>query len=535
MKDSSFLFLFAACFLSFLCGKTHAKLITSDWHALKSYEKIISCFSNEKPFYGQRSWTEQSIADHLKRLSAAPSPLCPAEQVDDLFRKVRNALPRATDQSTSNLIFLPIRNVAIDYAYLHTGFSSFVQNTVGGIDANIDTFREYKRGDLWGAGHDFKIVTEHELRWNPLHLTFFLRPQADLLMTKTFGYENVRLNLSEANLVYESPSLTFIAGRSPLVWGQSEYGGFLFSENARALDHIQATNSRPFRLPWIFKVLGRWKTSFVFGTLGPKQRYPWTLFTGLSLGLKPTQNSEINLSHAFEFGGEGANSISFFQGIREFFGFIPSLSQTSRLGVNKISSLHGRYHFDKFMGLQTYAEYAMDDSNVTGGLRALKKHFTYNSSYKIGLYFIRPFESLSDDLRIELAKTAPLAYRHGEFSSGWTINENILGDPLGPDGTSVTLSWGHTWTDQYSTVLRHHLKRRDSDSYALSADGYSAFVTQDGLSESRTGIDLTNQIALSNTLLKVGIGYEWVKNRGFITQNQSHYYINMGVNIPFSN
>lgn len=519
MKNNFIIFLFFLLF-SF---SAKAKIITSDWPYLKIYEKLISCGVISPPFYGQRLWSEKRIYKAIKTAKTSQNhSYCSDKTLAVLFDQIA-AFEKKEDIIQKKSFYANwLRNVEAEYFFLSGGDTNYSNNNSGLINAIINTFRENQQGRLLGIGHNISFHTEHELRWKTLKFTGFLEPRADLLFhNKLQNIDDYRLTLHQGYAFFDLWKLQILIGRVPLIWGQGQYGGLLFSENARPLDHLQITH-HPFQFPWLFKHLGKWKFSYIFGTLGPEQFFPWTMFTGLSIGLKPIEELEFNLSHVIHFGGESSPDLDFQTGVQEFFGFIPFISQSSKGGSNKLTSLNARFFLSKLWGFQGYVEYFMDDSNLSGGLQALKKHFFHNSSYKVGLYLTRFLNSIDDSLRLDFTSTAPIAYRHGPFQSGWTINQNIIGDALGPDGLAISLQWQHDWSTTQKTILQTQWINRNSDRYSVTPDGLRVSVSNPQPNETRLPLEVIYKHDFLHFTLDTSLGYEYTHNYQFIQDNSQN-------------
>lgn len=497
-----------------------AKVIASDWPYLRVYEKLVSCGEISVPFYGQRLWTEKEISRQLRSIDPDnPRGTCPPDTLRSFLEKMRPLSDKNVEKEISNVTWL--KQAGFEYELLSGDSSPYPANDVGFIDADIRTFNENEGGRFLGEGHGFALSSQHEFYFKPLRVLGFVEPRADLLVSESFqSISDQRLTFQQAYAFFAPWKLQINVGRSPLVWGQGEYGGFLFTENARPLDHIEITHV-PFRLPSFLKYIGKLKLTYVFGTLGPEQTYPWTLFTGLSIGVKPIEQFEFIVSHVVQFGGQGAPSITPSAGIRDFFGFIPFISQSAQSGSNKLTSLNTRVFFNSLYGFQGYLEYFMDDANLSGQGAAMRKHFFHNSSYQTGFYLTRFLNSPDDALRVEFTSTAPITYRHGIFQSGWTANRDIIGNALGPDGLRLQANWSHDWTETLTTDLRASWASRKADRYAVAANGLDVSVTQDNPAESRYSLFLKGSYVFKNPSFAadLGFGYEYVLNYHFSANN----------------
>ncbi len=101
----------------------------------------------------------------------------------------------------------------------------------------------------------------------------------------------------------ENWELTF--GKQSLWWGTARGGAFLFSDNADPINMFRASRVTPFRLPWLFRLMGPVKLDLFFGQLSGNVFPPRPLIHGEKISFKPTPNLELGWSRTSEFGGVG--------------------------------------------------------------------------------------------------------------------------------------------------------------------------------------------------------------------------------------
>lgn len=516
---------FLLCVSIFSEQNAYAQMIEPNSQVFVFYRKLISCGVIRDAFYGQHDWTEQEVRAKVSSLSTVESK-CSADDVESWKNFILNKIPERKKRVQLDAL----KEAQFRYSYLPGGDTRYTNNNRGVIDAIANTFREGQQGRLLGVGNQIDLMSQHRFFWGDQ--SFVLAPRFSLLFSKNLNsYDDALVTLDQGYGLFEFWKLRALVGRSNIPWGQGHDGGMIFSSNARNIDHLYLTHKNPFRLPFFLKHLGQWKWSYVFGNLGPDQFFPWTSFTGFSLSLKPATMIEIGLSHIFEFGGRGSNDLSPTNGLREFFGFVPAfgISNSSGLGSNKLTSVQARLNFPSFMAGQAYFEYFMDDSNV-GQFDGWAKHFAHNSSYKLGVLFDCFFESCRDSVRLEFTRNSPIAYRNGEFLSGWSLNQQILGHPAGPDSNRFLVSWNRDWNELWQSRLDLILTWRESNQYVLSADGLHAFVSVDGAEENRKTLQAFLARSLGDFELSFLGGYEFIKNRGFVLgQNLHSGFVQTGV------
>lgn len=497
-----------------------SRIITPDSPLIAPYNRLISCGEINNVVYGQRLWTTQDIQKQTSAIDPInPKGWCDADTVLLLTAQLTKLLNLSPRQPEKKWQFKAIENASLKYHFLSGGNASFINNNRGQIQSTINSFREYQHGRNLGTGQQLSLSTEHELVYK--NLSLFLKPRIDALFSKNLsGIDTYAIFPEQGYGLVDIGPLRFLAGRAPLLWGEGEHGGFLFSDNARPLEQFQMTHPMPFRLPWIFSHMGQWKLASFFATQGPEQTFPWGFLAGLNVSYLPTADLQFHLHHAIQFGGQNAQSIGLFSGMREFFGFIPLISQTTQGGANKLTAASLRYRFHRAMGSQLYLEYGMDDSNLSNNFRAIKKHLEHNSLYRGGLWLSCLFNSCRDSARFEIVVNDPIAYRSGQFTKGWTQNNFILGDALGPDGAKAHFDYGHDWENDSKTRIDFNILHRQSNVYTVGADGITVTVTTYGPRERRMNWIITQDFPLGPFQISTNFGYEHIHNFNFINGNR---------------
>ncbi|OVE81894.1 hypothetical protein BVY03_02455 [bacterium K02(2017)] len=534
MRKFFYFFLFVFIFVPLI---SHSKLVDQNFPYLDEYNRLVSCEIIDRPFYGQRFWTESKIAAQLSKIDVNKvSAHCPGLDVQSVLNQLKPFLDQQKlIKKNKGTHFKWIDKLSTSYRFLPKGDSNYNNNNRGQINSIINTFREDKQGEVLGLGHALKINSAHNFSYKFQELV--MKPAFDVLVSNSFNQiHDYRFTLDEGYLLFDVWHFNILLGRAPVIWGQRPEGGPIFTLNSRAIDQIQITHKNPFRLPWFFKHFGTLKVSTIAGNLGPDQQtFSWNYFAGLSLGIKPIKHLEYNLSHIFQFGGTGNGIPGIIPFTREFLGFFPQFSDVGIRGTNKLTELNMRYYIPSLMGFQGYLSYFMDDSNVSNG-PAFKKHFLHNSSYQAG-FFISCFAfSCSDIVRAEFTSSSPIAFRHNEFLDGWTINKNIIGDPSGPDSYRFFVTWKRDWSQFLKTRLKLQWISRENKTYTINANGISVDTTFDGPAENRYTVLASHQYQFPQTRYRMNgaIGYEYIKNYQFVANaSVNSFLLELGLSYLF--
>ncbi len=496
----------------FLTPVARAELIDSRWQHFRDYERLVTCGVIDTPFFADRYWTKNKIAQALTKIKNNPQENeCNFLDAEEILSRLDDFVKNENALHGSKIKAVPLGEVEAQFRFNNTGNSTYLDNNRGLMNATINTFGENKFGQVLGTGNQFQISSTHRLVWGDQEL--YLSPRAGVLFSSELDdYQKNVLTVDEAYALFNFGRFYLAMGRSPLIWGQSDYGGLIFSQNARALDHIRVGTNDGFYLPWVFKHIGKINAAMYFGNLGPEQFHAWGYFTGLSIVVKPTRRLELAMLHNVQFGGSGAPSMGLGDLAQEFFGFIPWVSQSAVQNSNKMTSLSARFLWPEFMGANLYGEYFMDDSNM-GSLAAFKRHFYHNSSYKLGLLFTCFAESCDDAVNLEFRMHKPISYRHSTFQNGWTENQNIIGDPIGPDGYGFDAHWERRWSERLRTNLNYHYRSRSADVYTLA--GLTVTKTTDNAEETRAGLVFGPEMDFGMFTVSSELGFEHIHNYQF--------------------
>jgi hypothetical protein len=94
-------------------------------------------------------------------------------------------------------------------------------------------------------------------------------------------------------------------GQESMWWGPGASGPLQFSDHAPLVQMFHIDRVTPFRLPWIFKLLGPARWNLFFGRLQGHLLSPNPFFHGEKMRFKPTRNLEFGFTRTVVVGGEG--------------------------------------------------------------------------------------------------------------------------------------------------------------------------------------------------------------------------------------
>jgi hypothetical protein len=295
-------------------------------------------------------------------------------------------------------------------------------------------------------------------------LTFAAQEQASWLDARGAEGERTRsLELLYARALWKNAALT--VGRDYLFFGQGNTAGLTSSLNPRAIDQVRLASDKPFVFPWLFRYVGPTHATIMLGDLGGNQFFPHTRFFAYKVSTRPRRRFEIGAALTEQVGGEGAPGGTFLQKAGDAFPLLDALFlHRNFLFSNKFVAVDIRYTIPRARGLQFYAEGAFDDFD----LRRVRSVFTEDAGYVWGLSASCFHECGPVRASVEYHVTGLRYYTHGGFRGGYTVDNLIIGDQLGPRGrggyTTLDVDRGsHSW----SVSLAHEI--RNGDRYGATA------------------------------------------------------------------
>lgn len=482
--------------------------------AYRQIDKLIAFGLIKDAIFGQRPWSRNEMArmidEAARRLEEREAPLTPdsrdlvpgiaaLEILDRLRLDFREELARRNGKPGNLRIHL-LERFSLGYTLLDSPPRDIPQdNGIGRIDAYINPLVANQNGLDFTDGNNLWLESTHSALLSK-YFSLSFTPHLRLLVPNTgsvkpqFLVQNLYGKATVSNVELE-------AGRDHLIWGQGDRGGLLFSNNARALDMVKISNDSPFYHPWIFKYFGPSKYTFFVANLGPERIFSNAFLYGLKVSIKPASFLELGFSETIIIGGDGAPSLSFFDPIAELF-------PVHKIGRNVLfqdKSDHRFGFFDMRLTIPPlrnsvlYYEAFFDDSPA----RAIG-HFSDigdQMAMVVGFYIPHLTVDGTADMTLEYRHIPGVAYRHNRWISGYTLNRELIGDSLGPDGDAVTVRTAFDLQPQRTLAFSFAYENRDSDFFTQSfnpvTDGGEEFIrAQNNPAEHRlrAGSDLSWQI-----------------------------------------
>lgn len=374
-----------------------------------------------KNFSQKKPWSEKSLTYIQTILDRLHSEF--AEEIEEL-------------KSTNTVSFHPIANSEFHWVTTDSPYRPISDNGVGRIDSLFNPLLQPLMGRHLVEGTTAAIETSSWLRLTD-HMAFHFVPRVQLALD---SIDDVEANIFVENLYakFLFKNIELEIGRDNILWGQGEKSTLLLSASPRALDLVKLSNDKPFHFPWIFEKMGPQRMSFIYADLGPEQGFPHTYLASWKWSMLPLPFLELGLNMGVHSGGEGSPDGSF---LDRFADIIPAAhlfaGSQQEIG-NKIGGGDFNLRLPFFRNTSVYGELFFDD--IKGDI---KTQFVDVAAYLFGAYLPRLTDSGLVDLRFEFHQIGEVFYRHAQFLSGWSLNQQTLGDPLGPNaqGFYLTANW----------------------------------------------------------------------------------------------
>lgn len=358
---------------------------------------------------------------------------------------------RGKATSTGPVVFKPVEEIQAQYVFMdgkprdYVNFSQGVGQYPGasgsGIIANEGTpLLPNNQGVAYGRGSNLSLRFSSSVKlWDTF--SAYVEPILIVRENDTAGRDlavlsagqalgrlgardqvNVDLLTGYGKLSNWNVELEF--GRDSLWLGQGSRGTLLLTNNATPLDLVKLSNPTPTLLPWIFSYLGPIKYMAFASRLEDDRDFPHPYLVGGRVVLKPHPLFEIGGTGTIVFGGDGSRSLG-----------IPG--ETSQ--ENGLGAIDARLRLPFLKNAEIYAEYGGED--ILTDSPYWYEPFMNDIAWLVGIYFPDVLGDGKTDFRFEYANNAfdqgpghgGVWYGHGQYTSGYTYDQMILGHRMGPD------------------------------------------------------------------------------------------------------
>jgi Capsule assembly protein Wzi len=262
----------------------------------------------------------------------------------------------------------------------------------------------------------------------------------------TSGASRGQLLGAETVLSLGNTAVSF--GQEERSWGTGYFASLSQSNNAKPFYGLTLQNVHPKYLPWILRYLGPGRRQIFMGQLDADRatsQHPWIV--GHAVVFKPLPWFEIGMTRTIIFGGRNNDHYNFSGFTGRFTGIAtgkPAQGNTKSRG-----GIFFKFRFPKLRNLELYQEILGSD-NLTYEVPTLGHYMPFLSvAYEGGFYLPRLTADGLTDLRFEYT-LLPGSYAVQNGNSLYFTYENqLLGDPLGPNVSEVDLQIGRWFGLRY--------------------------------------------------------------------------------------
>lgn len=337
-------------------------------------------------------------------------------------------------------------------------------NGLGSIDAVWHPFGAARHGFPLVDG-TVATLAPTGMAWHGDRLALLVQPSASLSSVREEGWTSERF----LHRVYARGTFFNVAvqaGADEHRWGQSPKGSLFISGNAMPLPAVAIGLDTAITLPWLLRLAGPFRLSTILSDLGEAQRPPRARFVGWQASIQPWSRFELGVAVTAQTGGRGGPKASFFERVVDLFPVIDALApQPADLQIsNKLAGGNLRLRFPELSGTDFYYELQIDDFDG----RRLRSSMVDDAAHLLGLRVPRLVGRGLLAWRAEWHRTSLRLYEHGQFLSGYTHRERIIGNTLGPHATAAYLST--TWQPSAANSVELDLayEARDPSQYTVT-------------------------------------------------------------------
>jgi len=248
---------------------------------------------------------------------------------------------------------------------------------------------------------------------------------------------DVDLENAHIRLAHPSFNMEFSAGRSSMWWGPGFHGTLLLTDNAYPLDIVKWNNIYPFRLPFIFRKIGRFNAQIFASRLEESRTIPNAWLCGWRVDYTPRDFLKFGFGHMLMFGGKGVKKLgftNFWAASSLVFSAAGGGTETENHIISGDIQLFIR-RIDRFLpiatGAKLYTEWGAEDESGNTPV---------NLASITGIYFTDLFKIAGFDGKMEFAKFESIWYDHFRYASGYTRRGSIIGHRIGGDSEEIAIT-----------------------------------------------------------------------------------------------
>lgn len=472
---------------------------------------------------GQRPLSRSVVA---KLVREAREGISEGEPLAQLVAELETEFTDARSEQKTSLVLLD--SFSLFYTATKQKESAVPFNGLGLTSGRVQPLLSYSNGDHYDRYGNIYSSSTHRARLGG-NFAVYMQPR---YFVKSGNDPTGGIGLYRGYIKAGAGNFEFQAGRDDIQWGPGE-NELLFSGNARALDMVKVSTPSPFRFPGFMKRLGQFRTTAFFSFLGNDYKPANATLSGYRVDYNPLRWWNLGFDHAVFLWGNGAQKPDFGTAVRSFIGLLSS-STGDRASSNHLMGIDTSFRIQRAMGMEFYVKLLLEDTQAETAYM-LKNE----ASWLGGMYFPRipGMEKLS--LRGEYIYTGQIAYTHGFYADGFTIDNKFIGYDAGPDTSSAFISARYQFNFDEFLKADFRFLRRSADHYqfiystagANIGDNIGIFRDADRPEESNYILKLCGQKRISKSAnLYVEAGYDRKGNSDFAAgQSANDLSIRLGI------
>ncbi|MCI5071649.1 capsule assembly Wzi family protein [bacterium] len=300
---------------------------------------------------------------------------------------------------------------------------------------DIDATKNYLLDNSSFFDQDKKLQDDSTVFFDPyVHLSFnnSIEINAGAFFNINEQSRDLNMDLYNANILLKFSKLRILLGKSSIQWNLARIHSFNLSNNTPPLWAIRIFNDEEIEFSNFLKFLGPVKYETFVSVLDANRNRENSVLVGHKLSFAPNKRLELGMSYTVQFAGKNTQD----QTPLIYFGDV--FSDFSGVS-NRNFIFDARYQLFPRQ-VEAYAEFLVEDccDNMPINSRDFQS--------LLGLHFHQLFGTLKMDASFEFAKTSYIAYRHGNFKSGFINQNKVLGHPIGPDGLGTYARINYFWS-----------------------------------------------------------------------------------------
>jgi hypothetical protein len=195
------------------------------------------------------------------------------------------------------------------------------------------------------------------------------------------------------------------------------------------LDRVRISSDTPFHWPGFLSFLGPSQAEIFLARLEADRDVPHNKLVGYRVSVRPHPLLEASFATLIQSGGSGAPESSFWDRFVDHLLVVEGIFRGGAVFLfsNKATSFDLRLRMPALRNTQIFAEYTIEDTGSD-----LKKLLWQDAGWLAGIFVPRLDRAGIFDLRAEFHHGGVRLHRHGQFTSGRTLDGLILGMG-GPD------------------------------------------------------------------------------------------------------